>query len=199
MTFIWLLFSACMQKETSQTETDVQDGPSSEETEEPSSEASTEPSSETDPAEASQEPSNEPSSNPTSEPTNEPTTEPSSDPNSGPLEIVGSYIDNYSAEHLITSTSWLIDYGSLDEYYYIITQYSNTDQYVIAENDENNGTLEAGKWSRFDWTYDASNNLWVCQTSSDSLTEQLALNTEAPDKSNPAQGGCRNYDWMRLN
>jgi hypothetical protein len=184
-----------MQKETNQTEIDVQEDTSSEASQEPSSESdpASEPSIET-------EPSSEPSSNPTNEPTNDPSTEPSSEEEPiGPLEIVGSYIDNYSTEHLITDSSWLIDYGSLDEYYYLITQYSNVDQYVIAENDDNNGALEAGRWSRFDWTYDANSYLWVCQTVSDALTEELALSTEAPDKSNPSQGGCRNYGWMRLN
>jgi hypothetical protein len=174
MTLIWLLSTACMQKEPTQTEIDVG-------LDEPSSEASTEPSTE-----------------PSSEASTEPSTEPSSDPNSGPLEIIGSYIDNYSTEHVITATSWLLDYGSQEQYFYSITQYSNTDQYVIAENDESNGSLEAGKWSRFDWTYDASNSLWVCQTTSDALSEELALSTEAPDKSNPSEVGCRNYGWMHL-
>lgn len=197
---LWIFTLACAQKETDQTEVDVQE-PTSEDTaedstepsdnpsDEPSGEASTEPS-----VEPSGEPTNEPSSNPSDEPSNEP----SNDPNQGPLEITGSYLDNTSSEHVITQTSWLIDYGSNEQYYYMITQYDNAMQYVIAENDESNGPLEAGLWSRFDWTYDTDNQLWVCQTSSDSVSEEIALNTEAPDKSNPGQEGCRNYGWMRL-
>ena len=90
-----------------------------------------------------------------------------------------------------------MDYGSNEQYFYSITQYDNAMQYVIAENSENNGILEAGYWSRFDWTY-SDNHLWVCQTTSNAATEAAALSTDVPDKSNPAQEGCRNYGWLRL-
>ena len=197
---LWLLTFACQQKESNQTEIDATDQPTGEDTaelsgepsDEPSSNPSNEPSGETS-SEPSGETSSEPSSNPSDEPSNEPTDEPSQEP----LEIAGSYIDNTSTEHVITQTSWLLDYGAGEQYFYSITQYDNTMQYVIAENSENNGVLEAGYWSRFDWTY-LDNHLWVCQTTSNAATEAAALSTEAPDKSNPAEEGCRNYGWLRL-
>ncbi len=115
-----------------------------------------------------------------------------------PLEIIGSYIDNLSTEHLITDESWLVDYGGLDQYYYMISQYSNESQYVIAENSPNNPPPEPGAWSRFDWTYDGNGHLWVCQTTFEARSESEALQTPAADASNPSQGGCDPYGWWRL-
>ena len=198
---LWLLTIACQQKETNQTEIDATEDPTSEDTAEASIEPSGEPSanpSDEPSQEASSEPSGEPSGEPSSNPSDEPSNEPTDDPSQDPLEIAGSYIDNTSTEHVITQTSWLLDYGPTEQYFYHITQYDNVMQYVIAENDASNGVLEAGYWSRFDWTY-ADNHLWVCQTTSNAATEAAALSTEVPDKSNPAEEGCRNYGWMRLN
>ena len=195
---LWIFTLACAQKEPNQTEVDVNEDSTSEDTAAPSTEPSSNPSDEPS-SEASTEPSAEPSTEPSANPSDEPSTEPGDEPSQEPLEIVGSYLDNTSSEHVITQISWLIDYGSNEQYFYRITQYDNAMQYLIAENDESNGVLEAGFWSRFDWTYDTNNQLWVCQTTSDSVSEEIALNTDAPDKSNPAQEGCRNYGWMRLN
>ena len=114
------------------------------------------------------------------------------------LEIIGSYIDNYSSEHVITQNGWLIDYGSLEEYYYIITQFSNTDTFLVAENDNSNGIPEAGAWSRFDWTYDQNDALWVCQTTNIAENQEAALATEKPDNSNPSSTGCEPYGWLKL-
>ena len=192
---LWLLSFACMQKESAQTEPDATGDLTNEDTGDSAEESSGEPSA--DPDEEENEPSTEPSGEPSGEPSNEENEEPSDEPSQGPLEIAGSYMDNTSTEHVITQNSWLFDYGAGEQYFYHITQYDNALQYVIAENSENNGVLEAGFWSRFDWTYQ-DNHLWVCQTASNAATEAAALSTETPDKSNPGEEGCRNYGWLRL-
>ena len=113
------------------------------------------------------------------------------------LAIAGNYTDNQGNEHLITNALWSIDYGANDLYEYYITQYDNLNWYVIAENSASNGAPEAGAWSRFDWTFH-NNQLWFCQTIFDAPSEAAALQTPAPDASDPTQGGCDGYGWWRL-
>ena len=179
MLMFWMMIFACGQKEQNSV-----DSSESEDTavavEEPSVEPTSDPSTGDDPGE-------EPSSDPASEPTSEPTLE--------PLELVGSYSDNIGSEHVITQDLWLIDYGSNEQYYYHIDQYSNDEDYLIAENDDANGSPESGAWSRFDWVYHAD-TLWVCQTMSTATSQQEALAAEPPDVD--IAGSCTPYGWMQL-
>ncbi len=197
MTMFLYLFLACQEKgDPSPDDTASNREPGSESNTEtgtdPSTEPSSEPGAETEP---STEPSSETAQEPSTEPSSEPAAEPTTEPTQNPIEIIGSYLDNTSAEHRITEDSWLIDYGGSDQYYYLFSQYSNSDQYVIAENDANNPPPEPGAWSRFDWYFDGP-TLWACQTISNAPSEAAALNTEKPDFGDT--DSCRPYGWMRL-
>ena len=192
MIILGYLLLACQEKTESPEEETTENNVESEDTSEPSTE--TEPSGEPG-TEPSNEPSAEPSTETSTEPSTEPSGEPSSEPAQQPIAIMGTYLDNTSAEHRITEDSWLIDYGGSDQYYYLFTQYSNADQYVIAENDLNNPPPEPGAWSRFDWHF-AGTELWVCQTVSNADSEASALATEKPNFSEA--DSCRPYGWMKL-
>jgi len=111
------------------------------------------------------------------------------------LEIVGSYLDPNSTEHVISTTNWVMDFG-MEQYSYALTQCDNDDRDLIAENAAENAG-EAGKWSRFDWTYVAG-ELWYCQTTYLAETEQDAFNEPAADSSAPSQTGCTPYGWLAL-
>ena len=185
MLMCWTLLMACGQKE--QGTQNTAEEPTSDPVSSPTSDPSTEPS-----ASPTSDPSSEPSSSPTSDPSSEPTSEPTSEP----LEIAGSYSDNIGSEHVISQTLWLIDYGSSEQYYYHIEEYSNSEDFLVAENDPDNGPPEAGAWSRFDWVYQPDGSLWVCQTQSTAPTVQDALNAQAPDVNDA--GSCTPYGWMQL-
>ena len=96
-----------------------------------------------------------------SEPTNEPGDTEDTSPGQDILAIIGNYYDNYSSEHLISETTWQIDFDT-EVYIYDITSFDNQARYVIAENSDSNGGEEVGKWSRFDWTVTTDNVLWFC-------------------------------------
>jgi len=107
------------------------------------------------------------------------------------LAIQGLYVDNYETAHEIDNETWSIGTSS-----FLITQFSNVTQMVIAQNDSQN-EWSAEQWSRFDWT-ENSDGLWICQTTYDSETEEAAINTAAADTTDPALGGCGTFAWTKL-
>ena len=95
--------------------------------------------------------------------------------------------------HLVAVTSSRdksIGYGDSA---YSITQYSNDDMYIIAQNDSNNTYNPIVEC--FDWTVDANNDVYICQIAYDAATEADALNTVAADATDPATGGCGGFTW----
>ena len=176
------LLIACGDKDTEDTAVEPSIEPSSEVSTEPSEEPATEPSTE-----PSGEPSTEPSSEVSTEPAGEPSTEPQDE-----LSITGVWDDGFGGTYDITSES-ITSWGSL----YSISQYSNDDMYIIAQNDANN-SYNPSLWSRFDWTMDADSNLYLCQTAFDAASEEDALNTPAADSSDPASSGCGDFSWSAL-
>ena len=182
---LFSLFLACEDKHDHDTATEPAEEPSSEVStepaEEPSSEASTEPA---------EEPSSEASTEPSGEPSSEVSTEPATEVEE--LSIVGVWDDGYGGTYDITS-EMITNWGAI----FHITQYSNEDLYIIAQNDENN-EYNPSLWSRFDWTIDADSNLYLCQTAYDAATEEAALGTEAADATDPANSGCGGFSWSSL-
>ena len=88
-------------------------------------------------------------------------------------------------------------FGSPSAFHY--SQFSNTDQFIIAQNDDAND-YNAGKWSRFDWTWTGGDTqLWFCQTAYAAESEADALGTTAADDSDPANTGCGGFAWSQLN
>ncbi len=107
------------------------------------------------------------------------------------LAIQGEYVDNYDTAHAITETTW-----TAGESVYLISQFSNDTQMVIAQNDSAN-EWNADLWSRFDWTENAD-GLWVCQTAYDAASEEDAMAVTAADATDPANGGCSSFAWSKL-
>ena len=114
------------------------------------------------------------------------------------LAIIGSYVDDYNSDHTIGANEWaMVMFGSPSAFHY--SQFSNTDQFIIAQNDDAND-YNAGKWSRFDWTWTGGDTqLWFCQTAYAAESEADALGTTAADDSDPANTGCGGFAWSQLN
>jgi hypothetical protein len=111
----------------------------------------------------------------------------------GPLDILGDYTDEYATDHEVRQDVWTADANI-----YNLTQYSNAEQWVVAQNDSTHGWAP-DLWSRFDWTWDFDGNLWLCQTAFDAADEAAALATPASDASDPAIGGCGGmFPWTNL-
>jgi len=108
------------------------------------------------------------------------------------LAIAGTWTDNWGGSHTITDTTWVQAFGT-----YNISQFDNSAQVVIAENNFGNSSA-AGLWSRFDWTWDTSSMLWYCQTCYDCADETAALTTAAADSSDPATAGCGGFSWTSM-
>jgi len=108
------------------------------------------------------------------------------------LAIAGTWADSWGADHTITDTTWVQTWGT-----YNISQFDNSAQVVIAENDFGNSS-GAGLWSRFDWHWDANSLLWYCQTCYDCADEAGALATAAADSSDPAIVGCGGFSWTSM-
>ena len=119
----------------------------------------------------------------------------------GPLEIIGRYIESsefLEALHVITETDWTMKSATYGTSIYKISQYSNKNDFIIAQNDASNGYAPE-KWSRFDYT-EKDGELYFCQTAYEAETEDAALATPAADKTDPATKGCGDYDspWTKL-
>ncbi|MEE2962416.1 MAG: hypothetical protein VYA34_16905 [Myxococcota bacterium] len=107
------------------------------------------------------------------------------------LFLVGSYVDNYGTEHTITQQSW-----TQGTSIFAIKEFSNTEKYVITQNDANN-EYNPEKWSRFDWTI-KDNTTWYCQTSYDSVTQEEAMALTPADATDPTSAGCSGFSWSKL-
>ncbi len=109
------------------------------------------------------------------------------------LAIAGTWNDNFGGVQTITETTWSDTWGSV----FNISQFDNSTQVVIAQNDSANEWSPL-LWSRFDWHWDAGGQLYYCQACYDCADEVAALETAAPDTSDPTTSGCGASSWTAL-
>jgi hypothetical protein len=114
-----------------------------------------------------------------------------------PLEIIGTYADDYGATHKITAASWTTTDPTISKpSVFYITQVDNAQQFLVARNDIAND-YNPSMWSQFDWTYDAENVLYCCQIEFKAATEneaKLATHAVAGDLAK----GCAGFPWSKL-
>ena len=106
------------------------------------------------------------------------------------LAIIGDYTDDFGGTHTVTETTWTMGFGVFN-----ITQFDNDGQWLIAQNDSEN-EFSPDLWSRFDWTEDGA-DLYFCQTTFDSATEQDAVDAPAADSAD-LDAGCGGFAWSQL-
>ena len=107
-----------------------------------------------------------------------------------PLEIAGSYVDDWGIQHEVTDATW-----TMDESVFHVSSYSNDEEFLVAQNDAGN-QWNPDLWSRFDWTWDGQ-DLYYCQIAYDAVTEQDAAGNTGADRSDLA-AGCGGFGWSRL-
>ncbi|HOW52155.1 MAG TPA: hypothetical protein PLV42_08965 [bacterium] len=110
---------------------------------------------------------------------------------SDPLEIIGTYGDDFGGTHVITATKW--DMAAMGTF--TISKFDNADDFVIAQNDATN-TYNPGKWSRMDWVW-SGNDLYFCQIAYD---KNSATEAEATTGTDPEDitTGCNGNPWTKL-
>ena len=107
-----------------------------------------------------------------------------------PLEIAGSYVDDWGIQHEVTDATW-----TMDESVFHVSSYSNDEEFLVAQNDADN-QWNPDMWSRFDWTWDGQ-DLYFCQIVYDAITEQEAAGNTGADRADLA-AGCSGFGWSRL-
>ena len=108
----------------------------------------------------------------------------------GSLTLEGSYTDNWSGSHVITSTSW--SQGSSVYYFSSIDEQAG---WAVARNSQTNSWYPC-LWSRFDWAR-VSGKLYFCQTAYNAASEEAALSTPAASSANLSTG-CGGFSWSEL-
>jgi len=106
-----------------------------------------------------------------------------------PIDILGSYVDDFGYSHTINETHWLSE-GST----FTILEYDNAEMAIIAQNDPTNAAFP-DLFSRFDWAWDGE-DLYFCQSVFDGATIDDARNGGAdPDD---LAAGCGGFPWSML-
>lgn len=112
------------------------------------------------------------------------------------LALIGTWVDEWGTTHTIDEQTWSQAwYGGSDPAVFALSDWSNAEGWVIAENVE--GAYFLGAWSRFDWT-EAGGDLFYCQTAYDAPDEAAARATPAADPTDPTTGGCGGFPWTNL-
>lgn len=106
------------------------------------------------------------------------------------LDIRGNWLDNYGGTHEISEKAWFSG-----DSIWNISQYSNFDRYIIAQNAATN-TYYPNLWSRFDWAWDGQ-SYYYCQTGYDKASEADALALTAPNGGDLV-AGCNGFAWTQL-
>ena len=118
------------------------------------------------------------------------------DAGSETLDIVGTWVDPFATEHVISEAEWR-QTSDGDTSVYTISTFDRTSMLVIAENGADNA-FNPGKFSRFDWTQ-MNDRLFFCQSVFDSETAEAAADAEGADPSDPENAGCGGmFPWSEL-
>ena len=118
------------------------------------------------------------------------TTDTGTDTGEEALAIIGDYTDEWGDNHSITAETWTNSAGVFH-----IEQWDNAATYLVAQNDAGN-EFSPELWSRFDWTWDADEVLYYCQSVYDgaSIDDALAGSANAADLA----AGCGGFAWTKM-
>lgn len=126
----------------------------------------------------------------------EPTGETGATATEAVLALAGDYTDQWGTEHAIDEVTWVQVWpGGYGDAEFAISEWSNAERFVIAENTV--GAYFVGAWSRFDWA-EAGGHLYYCQTAYDAADEDAARATPAADATDPTSSGCGGFPWTDL-
>jgi hypothetical protein len=116
--------------------------------------------------------------------------------NSAPVEIVGTWVDDFGTTHVIDELAWEMTGDGWSSLFHVESVFDD-EAFLVARNDSAND-YSPDLYSRFDWTTDEDGELWVCQSVFDAETAAAAEGAAAPDATDPATGGCGTFPWSHL-
>jgi len=125
------------------------------------------------------------------------------DPSSGDLEMIGDWISDVDETYTITNETWVIEFFNDQDNVDVVLQYDienywNANDFLVAHNLETN-RIDPGLYSRFDWVLEGS-EAYFCPTACCASSSDEALNSLAPDATDPSSYGCgdANTEWTKL-
>lgn len=107
-----------------------------------------------------------------------------------PLEIIGLWVDDISADHDIDEDRWVQSFDP-DVYTYFILYFDNTTREVMTR------TPNDQTYSRFEWEW-VDEQLYYCASATGHATAVEAEMVARADASDPATGGCVGAPWHTL-
>lgn len=107
------------------------------------------------------------------------------------LDLVGDYTTNFDGTFTVTEST--IDDGLGT---YAVLNFDNDAGWVVVQNDSDNG-FNPDLYSRFDWA-EVGGQLYVCQVTFDSASEEDATDVAPADASDPANDGCGGFSWTAI-
>jgi hypothetical protein len=110
-------------------------------------------------------------------------------------EIAGRYSDAFGGSHTVTATRW----EQSGEGYasgFAFTLVNNAEDWAVAQNDATN-EFSPNLYSRFEWV-EVGGVLYYCQSAFDAATEEAAIESARPARSDPATTGCGTFPWSAL-
>lgn len=112
-----------------------------------------------------------------------------------PMELKGSFTDDYGISYSISDSVWT----QRPNIKYYLLLYNSNEKYFIARNDDKNPS-EGGLYSRIDITYFSGMEPYrwgFCLTAYKAKTADEAMATRAADKDNPKKG-CGGFPFSRM-
>ncbi|MEQ1505963.1 MAG: hypothetical protein ABMB14_27255 [Myxococcota bacterium] len=121
-------------------------------------------------------------------------TDADTDTDTDELAIVGTYLDVYDTEHVVTDATWTQTYLGYDPLVFEIAGWDNDAGWVSAHNGADNA-YDPGAWSRFDWQTGDDGHLYYCQVAFAAPTRDDA---EAAAAEPDLATGCGGFPWTDL-
>lgn len=110
---------------------------------------------------------------------------------SGPIEIEGTWVDDFGGTHDISASAWVMGTSTFH-----LVWVDNEANAAAAHNALEN-EYSPGLFSRFDWFFDGDANLYYCQTRYDAASQTEAQTAAAADSSDLG-AGCNGFNWSQL-
>ena len=108
------------------------------------------------------------------------------------MDLDGDFVDNNGQPHTINAFLWVM--GTAPSLFHI-AEYSNDDNYALAQNDAANES-NSGLYSKFEWTTNAEGALFYCQSTEDASSMEDAKDPSA-DKAD-LESGCVGFSWSEM-
>jgi hypothetical protein len=109
--------------------------------------------------------------------------------------VIGSFVDDYTASHLVSATEWR--HGTRARYH--IVKWNVDGQYLIARNDSANPS-DADLWTRIDWMRLDDMAPWTwgyCMSAYRAPSADSAESTRVANRATP-RTGCNGFPFTRM-